>query len=237
MIGDVVMALSAFVGTLALVDFFLTDVQKRKLSDAVLSVWNWLDDMKKRTFVEWLKRPRAQLIFLSAVGVTFSVSTFPITSGLLDDKLGFIVLVACLSCSTPAALWIGPKIFASISRSHTQQERLIHAMNPIVVPFWLTMGAAVALVFLSTWVPVPASSSYFAVLAILVLLYALLVGSAVITVFMLYLMLPVLAAGMLAFYLGIIEFIVRRIAEYPKGPVLALSALCGGLAALFKTLG
>jgi hypothetical protein len=36
-------------------------------------------------------------------------------------------------------------------------------------------------------------------------------------------------------YVG--EFIVRRIAEYPKGPVLAISAFCGGVVALFKTFG
>lgn len=36
----------------------------------------------------------------------------------------------------------------------------------------------------------------------------------------------------MALYVG--EFIVRRIAEYPKGPVLAVSAFFGGIVALFK---
>jgi hypothetical protein len=37
-----------------------------------------------------------------------------------------------------------------------------------------------------------------------------------------------------ALLLGLAEFFIRRIAEYPKGPVLALSALLGGLVALTK---
>jgi hypothetical protein len=37
--------------------------------------------------------------------------------------------------------------------------------------------------------------------------------------------------------LYVCEFIIRRIAEYPKGPVLALSALIGGIAALVKAFG
>ena len=36
-------------------------------------------------------------------------------------------------------------------------------------------------------------------------------------------------------YVG--EFAVRRIAEYPKGPVLALSALLGGAVVLIKAFG
>jgi len=34
--------------------------------------------------------------------------------------------------------------------------------------------------------------------------------------------------------LSVGEFIVRRIAEYPKGPVLAVSAFFGGIVALIK---
>jgi hypothetical protein len=30
------------------------------------------------------------------------------------------------------------------------------------------------------------------------------------------------------------EFLVRRIAEYPKGPVLALSGIIGGIVAILK---
>jgi len=38
----------------------------------------------------------------------------------------------------------------------------------------------------------------------------------------------------LSVLLWLMEFIARRIAEYPKGPVLGLSALAGGIAGLIK---
>jgi hypothetical protein len=37
--------------------------------------------------------------------------------------------------------------------------------------------------------------------------------------------------------LSVFEFLVRRIAEYPKGPVLALSAFFGAVVALIKAFG
>jgi hypothetical protein len=37
--------------------------------------------------------------------------------------------------------------------------------------------------------------------------------------------------------LSVGEFVVRRIAEYPKGPVLAVSAFFGGIVALIKAFG
>jgi hypothetical protein len=36
--------------------------------------------------------------------------------------------------------------------------------------------------------------------------------------------------------LRVMKFVVRRIAEYPKGPVIALSILFGSLAAFLKVL-
>jgi hypothetical protein len=48
-------------------------------------------------------------------------------------------------------------------------------------------------------------------------------------------MLGLLYIARVILYAG--EFVVRRIAEYPKGPVLGLSALIGGIAAVFKAFG
>jgi hypothetical protein len=61
------------------------------------------------------------------------------------------------------------------------------------------------------------------------------------TTFVLLCLLTILVARALAYLVSIIlylgEFVVRRIAEYPKGPVLALSAFFGGIAALIKAFG
>jgi len=44
-------------------------------------------------------------------------------------------------------------------------------------------------------------------------------------------------AYVLTAILSTTEFIVRRVAEYPKGPVFALSALLGGIGVIFKSFG
>src|SRR5262245_58062157 len=57
----------------------------------------------------------------------------------------------------------------------------------------------------------------------------------------LFCLFTILIARALAFVAGAIlyvgEFMVRRIAEYPKGPVLALSTFFGGVCALIKAFG
>jgi hypothetical protein len=45
---------------------------------------------------------------------------------------------------------------------------------------------------------------------------------------------PLLLAYSATAVLYLFELVVRRIAEYPKGPILAVSAICGGVAALLK---
>jgi hypothetical protein len=49
--------------------------------------------------------------------------------------------------------------------------------------------------------------------------------------------LPLLFAYAAMAVLFVVELVVRRIAEYPKGPILALSAACGGIAAALKFFG
>jgi hypothetical protein len=46
-------------------------------------------------------------------------------------------------------------------------------------------------------------------------------------VIFLFVILPIVAS---------LELVVRRIAEYPKGPVLAISVVCGALGALLKVV-
>jgi hypothetical protein len=46
---------------------------------------------------------------------------------------------------------------------------------------------------------------------------------------------PLLCIGIAAL-VAVLEIVVRRIAEYPKGPILAGSAIVGSLATLSKAL-
>ena len=58
--------------------------------------------------------------------------------------------------------------------------------------------------------------------------------STIISVVWVFLFVPLIAGYLLSPVLYISEFIIRRIAEYPKGPLLALSAFLGAVASLLK---
>jgi hypothetical protein len=49
--------------------------------------------------------------------------------------------------------------------------------------------------------------------------------------------LPIVSIYALTIALFVSEFIVRRIAEYPKGPIFAISGLVSAIYVLLKTIG
>ena len=53
--------------------------------------------------------------------------------------------------------------------------------------------------------------------------------------FSMFFVVPLLCIGIAAL-VAVLEIVVRRIAEYPKGPILAGSAIVGSLATLSKAL-
>jgi hypothetical protein len=234
MFANIVIGLSGFVATLSLVDFFATDIQKRRLSDWVLSVWNWLDEIKKRTFVEWFKRPRPQKGFLVAVvGLTFAVSTVFQSKffNLLGLYEGWFLIAAVVGCGSAVAFWVGRRLSKRISKAQTLQEVPYITKSFIRVPILLTLAITGLWLFdlsFVRWMP------EYIVVAILFLSLIAFVSSITIGIFMIVLVFPFLLADMLASCLRTAEFVVRRVAEYPKGPILALSVLAGGVAAVLK---
>jgi len=113
MLGNIIIVLSVSVTALKLLDYFLNDSHKEALSYRVLSIWYWLDEMKHKTFVEWLRRPRAQIVYLvfAAAWLSIVVSRF----------VGNTWIVMCLSfvLSAPVTIWVGRRLFARIARADT----------------------------------------------------------------------------------------------------------------------
>jgi hypothetical protein len=71
MLANILAILGGIVGLTALLDLFLSDAHKMSLSRAVFAVWNWLDDVKRLSFLDWL-RNKEQVGFLSYASAGFS---------------------------------------------------------------------------------------------------------------------------------------------------------------------
>jgi hypothetical protein len=246
MLATLIIWLSVTVAVLALIDLFLSKAQKTWLSNAMVKVWNCLDEAQGWSFADWLKEPRAKWWFAITLGLAFGISEayFVFAWNDLIDEF------RARRGKEPLALGVRGRLFAAaftlawfwififyltrpIFAWLLQFSSARHLSAKVVISF---LGASAAL-YLSTfflddlllW-----SGVYHAIARILFGLVGLLslLCLCAATIFLSIGMAYVVSALL---YVG--EFLVRSIAEYPKGPVLALSALFGGIAALLKAFG
>ena len=63
MLASALIVLSLTVTALAVLDFLLSEPQKKVIADAVIATWNVLDEARKWSFSDWLKNPRARAVF------------------------------------------------------------------------------------------------------------------------------------------------------------------------------
>jgi hypothetical protein len=223
--------LCAAVAVLKLLDLFLSPAQKTWLSNAVIKAWNVLDEAKAWSFADWLKRPRSiwwLAVSLTLLSICFQLwlertrETLPadyIPSGPLQMFLNtaFIGIIVLLMARL---------IFARLLRftSMTQLSGrlfiilifvgIVYALLGISIEKLIEENSSVALILMLVFAPV--TIALLCVLAVFLSMAMVYLASAIL-------------------YVG--EFVVRRIAEYPKGPVLALSTLLGGVVALIKAFG
>jgi hypothetical protein len=241
MLATLLIWLSAAVAVLALADLLLSKAQKDWLSNAVIKIWSVLDEAKAWSFADWLKNPRARWWFAISVGLlmgiqqAWSIITEESGEYLRPDVFGDALRNSPLIISLLAA-WTAILV-ALLSRPIF--ARLLDFTSRKSLALRLTVFSLFALivfVIMTLTLGLSEQSSIFPVILIASLLVlglpALLVLLCVLTI-LFALGLAYVASAIL--YVG--EFVVRRIAEYPKGPVLALSALFGGVCALIKAFG
>src|SRR5215469_16980383 len=71
MLANLVIFLTASVAALTLLDFLLSDAQKKAVTDSVTRMWNWLDEAKRVPLLDLVRTQRSQrlltVIVISAI--------------------------------------------------------------------------------------------------------------------------------------------------------------------------
>jgi hypothetical protein len=249
MLATIFIWLSVAVIALKLADIFLSKAQKEWLSNGVVRFWNILDECKGWSFADWLKKPQAKLWFAITLGLGIAVvngytyivdADYPFNQwkvqiegaqrtvgGGRTGLLNFFVAVLYGVLAFVVTLYFVRPIFAKLlefrSATHLSVRLVI-----ILVGSWtiyLLLSIVRHELVRGGWWYTGVALWY---LAGLIAILNVCAATIFISIAMAY-----VASGTL--YVG--EFVVRRIAEYPKGPVLALSALIGGIAAVIKAFG
>jgi hypothetical protein len=72
MLANSIVVLSCIVFALALLDLLLSDDQKETISNFTVRTWNFLDEMRSRSYTDWLKRPIILQVLTAVAFVTFA---------------------------------------------------------------------------------------------------------------------------------------------------------------------
>jgi hypothetical protein len=216
----------AIVAALKVIDLLLNEHQKAKLNDLSLKAWSWLDDRRRNSLRQHFKLPSSRMI----VGATLSGTSWSITNFLSDTTTrqfgglaGAISIGAVFLVSADKVLW------PFIDRASSGANLVLRLAGVFLAYELLAVILVLVFDYLSDSQPefwIVHSPLHAVVVANVLITGALLLNICIG---------PLLAVIGRPILWGA-EFLVRKIAENQKGPVIALSALMEGLAALIAHL-
>ena len=240
-LANTIIVLSAAIATLALIDLLMTDRQKDTLSNKVLALWSWLDDLRKLSFIDWIRNHRG-LVSLFATILPLATLLFATLNEILRFGYHHLSLISG-SFGAIVGLLIGLWLVSFVLRAKPGRQILVRATGALLLavlplavlrPFEIFFGDPLLDALFDALPERHAVTVFEAVMG------AVLAGKLVTLILLaiwLLVVCPLVFAYVATALLYASEQLVRRIAEYRKGPVLALSALCGGIAALLKVFG
>lgn len=227
---DIVLACAALVAVLGLVDWFLSEQQKRVVSGLFVRAWSFLDDAKKtRLLLKFkLERPQFYLLLVSALLASLINIIQPINSAEIGSTDWWLAEAACIISIVVQVKVVLPHILDYLTVVYEEEGSTVGLFRLIFV-------LAPMLVILGFFV-VPLLKSDFIVLRAAGLLIFVFVGTAFQTVILVLYLIFIAKLGLSVArpILASSEFIIRRIAESPKGPLVAITGLVGGVAGLLK---
>jgi hypothetical protein len=264
MFATLLIWLSAAVAILAIVDLFLSDSQKVWLSNAVTKTWNILDEAKGWSFADWLKKPRAKWWLAITLGLFLGVEqlrglmggvdplrvfatgvaqrvpmdhpNYELISSYLDILVPNSLVITLMSAvAAMGGIFLSWFILAWLLKSNSGKL----PVRRLVIAFVASLVFSLSIFFIfalsATRIEHPSSNKALVTLMVMLVLLAMTPVYVILCVIMIFVARALAYIASAILYVG--EFVVRRIAEYPKGPVLALSVLFGSIVALIKAFG
>jgi hypothetical protein len=234
-------------GATTLLDLFLSEKQKAALENGLARIWYRLDEMRKPSFVQWIHRPLPQKLL---IGVSLLLG------------LGFVFLTA-RSSSDFVASFLMSELFSSTDPSPYPRQEWTTFGKIVLFGTWFVVifvGIGIGL-----WVVLRKATSYYAHTIIpiawvaeqylseylepivngfernklLTFLALMQLNHLISIVFTMWLIvfLPLAFALVASGILAALEFFVRKLVEYPKGPILAINGLCVAVGGILKLFG
>jgi hypothetical protein len=221
-----------------LLEVFLSDNQKTQINDFTIRSWNRLDELRQRRLLDWLEAYRRWLVSVGILAAIALTAWVEIRTQQRTHSFGTKDIVLACVFFVPS-LWI----VTWITRATTLFRAAMRATISLVVAY-----LPLLLLGFFSWVFLPQILSTLAVhpptltVAILQLLYLIVYMTSVFSAAIaLVLWCPVAIPLALIYFASLLivgsEFVVRRIAEYPRGTLAAASVILVASIAFLKAIG
>jgi hypothetical protein len=227
---NVLISLSVAIAALALLDIFLNDSQKARISDVTTRMWSWLDDMSKLSFLDLLR----QRLIQWWISILAATATFVGSEWLMQEMFNaasdvFLMNLILLIVFT----WLGPKLMTFTLAPDGVLLILIR-----IIAVLAAYLAIVTAIYLGVQTVTDGTPGIHGIPSNIGIVIAVMFASffCLLTVFFM-IVAPLIFIFVARILLATAELTVRRIVEYPKGPILAGSALFGCIVALMKAFG
>jgi FtsH-binding integral membrane protein len=226
LLSYVIIALALATATLALLDIYLSDKQKTHLSDHITRWWSWLDDMGHLSFLDLLRQRPIQWTVVALVSVFAVFGLWAFTDRDTRTYSAGIIVAFLLFGPGLIRFTLAPKnpIFVAI---RTIAIVLVYIAAALAVYFVIAAATETG-----DHVPQVYLFSGNTGLLIAIILSALLC----LLTLVLLVVAPLVLIAVARLLLSSAELTVRRIVEYPKGPIIAGSIIVGVAAALIKAV-
>lgn len=251
MLANLFLFLTVSVIAVKLLDFYMGDEQKVWISDRTMRMWNWLDQAKRVPLLKMVRTPRSKWIL-------FAIATIPailpyvaaipgysatiwnavrLREHLKNDPLypEYYIKPAMFLIALLMIVWLGKWVISMILQGKTALRLFLR------LSFVLVLLLLVSEAFFDILLKVDADHlrDILGIWTADIILYAIILPTFV--VFGLASFWTASASLVAAIYVGSFllyfgELTVRRIAEYPKGPLLAVGTLLGLAGAAIKVL-
>lgn len=230
---------------IVLLQVFLGDRQKAALHGWVINRWYWLSEARKRSLLDQLHR-HSQLIVGAALAVATSYIVWNLLKLRIDARYSLarqLIVNALTSVLIfGAGFWFGIKIVRIILAAQSLIRAGLWATVFVCVAFLPLYILALILPYFAAHLlpmfenPTPTLGIALGQLLSIVVLLISLHFTAISVICWAVVALPLIVIYLFIGLLCVAEFVVRRLAEYPQGPLVAILAIVGGVGLLLKAL-
>jgi hypothetical protein len=242
-------------------DWALSDQQKKWITDRAISLFVWLDDQREPKYLRYLGKFRWQIIVIILYAALALVMLLIVAYGMYTEEASkveeprgiFHILLGGYVGSFLAALLMvrmHPYVFNWVTKTEGSGAYIGRSTLALLATLLVTIAVSLVYAIVESKMYAPPSDLstnperfveeffgqrdvYYLLITSTALMFALTIAFLMLVSWLLV-VIPVVFVLLLMFLLRVVQLVTARIAESPKGPVLALSGLLAAVGAVAK---